>query len=108
MGRIPPGDGRICESAENRRSDQISSSQSFRVFPDRHHLVLQGPAPVGCRDRFYHFRVERVIRSFCDHSISDGRTSASGIHFPDCDRLVYGRPPTDGAGDCRRVSGGSF
>ena len=39
---------------------------------------------------------------------SDRRTSASGIHFPDCDRLVYGRPPTDGAGDCRRVSGGSF
>jgi hypothetical protein len=108
MGRVPPGHRGFCQSAESRRSDQVSGSQPFQVFRHGHHFILQSPAPVGRGGRFYHFGTQRVVRSFCHHRVFDGRTSTSGIHFADRRSLVYGRLTTDGARNSGRIPGGGL
>ena len=105
MGRVPPGHRGFCQSAESRRSDQVSGSQPFHVFRHGHHFILQGPAPVGRGGRFYHFGTECVVRSFRNHRVFDGRTSSSGIHFADRCSLVYGRLTADGARNFGRIPG---
>jgi hypothetical protein len=106
MGRVPPGDRRIRESAESCRDDQISRPSTFHFFSHRHHFVLQGTAPIGCGGWFYYLGAECVVRSFCHHRLRNGRTSSSGIHFTDRRCLVYGRLGTNGSGNSGGISGG--
>jgi hypothetical protein len=108
MGRVPPGHRRICQSAQTRGSDQVSGSRPLHVFRHGHHFILQGPAPVGCRDRFHHFGTKCVVRSFCHHRVFDVWTSSSGIHFADRRGVVYGRLTADGARNSGRIPGGGL
>jgi hypothetical protein len=102
MGRVPPGDRRIRESAESCRGDQISPTSTFHFFSQRHHFILQGTASIGCGGRIYHLGAECVVRSFCHHRLCDRRTPSAGIHFSDRRCLVYGRLGTNSS----RNSGG--